>query len=106
MATLDKTSPLAECRDECRRTACWEEEGDAAKARAFITACRHLIDRLYDSIQSSGGAQAHSLQLGIEKYERQLKEARAWLAANGEGKTAAGDSPPSVRHLYPSAGWS
>jgi len=83
MASLDSTSTLDEVKAAYADNASYSEDGSAAKARAFIVACRILLIKLPERVQHGGSGTAEMVQLNLTLINQQLADARAWLAANG-----------------------
>lgn len=79
MATLSSASSLAAIQAEYLDTASYGEDGDVAKARRFVTACRLLILKTPKRHGNQHGDTEYSPDLIAE----QLKEARDWLERNG-----------------------
>ena len=82
MATLDASSSLAEVRAAYADAASFEEDASPAKARSFITACRLLL-ALLPKRSAHGDRGSNEVELDLTVLERQLVEARRWLAAQG-----------------------
>ncbi|HEX8911075.1 MAG TPA: hypothetical protein VF796_01865 [Humisphaera sp.] len=85
MAALNSTSTLAEIEAAYMDNASYAEDGSAAKARAFVTACRLLILKT----PKMTGTREAQLTLSPELLAGQIDEANAWLASNGGGPAAA-----------------
>lgn len=64
----------------------WEEDGDLAKAKAFVTVCTALIPKL-PSQSGKGGA---SMSLNTTMLTEQLERAREFVKANGSTNGASG----------------
>ncbi len=93
MSTLSSTSTYAEILAEYMDSAVYEEDGDVAKARAFVTACRFLLR--YPSRLQVGGRQAgHEMEIDVTSLRAEMKAAQEWIAANETvtgGRTTWGD---------------
>jgi len=87
---LSSTSTLAQVQAAYDDNASYEEDGDAAKARAFITACRLLIRRLARSVEKSSGSIRQRVELELAQIREQQAAAQAWLAVHGGAKTPDG----------------
>ena len=87
---LGAASTLTQVQNSYDDNASYEEEGDAVKARAFITACRILLRRLPQQIEDSSGQRRQSLQRDLQRIQAELDAARQWLATNGGAVTPSG----------------
>ena len=88
MATLTSASTTEEVKAAYDDSAGYAEDGSAAAAATFVTACRILLRRLPKSIMRGSSDQ---LTLELELIRAELIEAQRWLAS----KRAAGGG---VRH--------
>lgn len=95
MASLDSTSTLADIKSAYADNASYAEDGSAAKARAFITACRLLLLKLPRKAAFAGQA-GHEIELDTKLLADEIRQAQQWLTLNSG--TAAG----SVTTLVPS----
>jgi len=93
MAALSSSSTLVEVKAAYDDNASYEEDASVSKAKAFVTACRFLLRRLPK--RSAGSAGSGEIELNSEQIERQLEEARKWVAAND---TAPATSVGHTRH--------
>ena len=89
---LDSTSTLQEILDAYADNASYAEDGSAAKARGFVTACRLLLLQL-PKRAASGGRGGEEIELDPLVIENQLNQARQWLARNDVSASAG-----RVRH--------
>lgn len=76
-----------------RDNASYAEDGSAAKANAFITACSFLLEQRPKRAAHGGRGTEFELDPGV--IERQQQRASRWLAANA-GVTAGG---AGIRHV-------
>lgn len=81
MATLNSASTLAEIKAAYFDNASYSEEGDAAKARAFITACRCLLMKIPRRV-AHGGPASEEIEMEPRLLLDQIEEAKRWLASN------------------------
>lgn len=86
MSTITSLTTLAEIRTELMRTASYEEDASAEKARAFITACRALMAVSPSAATEDG----QSLANDKAHYREEMKLAREWLARYGQTPTPTG----------------
>jgi len=92
MATLDSTSTLAQIRASWKDNASYAEDNSTAKARAFETACRFLIEAL----PAQSGRNGTALQFDKQSMREELTQVRKWIAVRG---ASAGGSGTSTRRL-------
>lgn len=92
MSTLTSSSTPAQIQAAYADNASYAEDNSAAKAKAFITACRMLLG-LTPSSTSTAGV---SVDINLEVVERQQKSAETWLATHA---VADSGSIGRVRHL-------
>jgi hypothetical protein len=85
MSTLTSQSSLADVQAAYMDNASYEENGSAAQAAAFITACRFLMLML----PKSGGQREVSMQMNPEMIQQEMADAKVWIASN-PGAGAAG----------------
>ena len=79
-STITSASTLADCEASYLDNAGYAENNSVAQAAAFVTACRALLLKMpAKSAHGKGG----SVEFNLEMIQRQLTEARAWLAAVG-----------------------
>ena len=81
MGSLNSASRLAEIKAAYDDNASYEEDGDAAKARAFITACRLYLMRIPRRV-AHGGPASEEIELEPRMLIDQIQEAKRWLALN------------------------
>jgi len=93
MATLSSTSTLVEVQAAYDDNAGYAEDGSAAMARTFITACRILLRRV-PKRASHGGRGAEEVELDPTMIREELKAAQQWLATD---PVALGDSGTGAR---------
>ena len=96
MSTLSGTSTLAEVWAAYDDNASYEEDGDAAKCAAFITACRILLRRQPSRSAKTGGSGGggSDIQFDPAQFAAELAQARKWLAVNrtnGPGRVVEPD---------------
>lgn len=80
---LDSSNTIADYIASYNDNACYDEVGSVVKAKAFVTACRLLMQNLFLS-QSQGG---ESASISITSIENALAEAQRWLAINDPNST-------------------
>lgn len=88
MSALDSTSTIAEAKAAYFDNASYEEDASAAKARAFVTACRFLLLMLP---KRSKHGSAGEVELDPVQIRQQLVAAQSWTAANDTTSVAAGE---------------
>lgn len=79
-------STLPDARAAYLANADYAEVGSAVKARAFIVACRALL--ILQPMRSM--ATSHQVEFNPSLIERELKEAKTWLALNGTNANTGG----------------
>jgi len=90
---LDSSSSDAEILAAYQDNACYEEEGNVTKAKAFLTACRCLL-LILPKRAAHGGRGAEEIELSTDLIQQQLADCRQWLALHDTS-----NHPPRVRHL-------
>lgn len=75
---IDETSTIDECKSELRANAAYDLNGSTTEARAFIYACRCLIDLCLEA----GAKGDETYRDDVAKYERMMKRAESWLSGN------------------------
>lgn len=93
MSTLDSASTLAEIHASYDDSASWEEDGDAAKAAAFVTACRFIL-RLAVKESQGGKSQTAEMEFDFESIRNEMAEARKYIGQQSAGSS----SNPNVVH--------
>lgn len=83
MSTLSSASTYADGVDAYLDNAGYEEDGSAAKAKAFITACRFLL-RFPKRAQSGTSKGGQEFETSPEALRAEITEAQEWLAANDQ----------------------
>lgn len=90
MSSLSSSSTLKEILDAYADNASYEEDGDLAKCRAFITACRILSEQRPVE-HAHGGRGAESIRFDPEQLPNEIKAARQFIAARaGAAQGGAG----------------
>lgn len=84
MADLDSTSTVDDVRASYLDNMSYEEDGDAAKCRKFMTACRAMLANPY-IVRALG----QEMQLSISAIQSQLTDARVWLSVNGSAASGS-----------------
>lgn len=79
MATLSSTSTLAEVLAAYDDNASYEEDGSAAKAKAFVTACRLLLMKIPKRSEWQGVAVT---EYDPEQIRQAMEAARVYALAN------------------------
>lgn len=85
MASLSSASTNSQVFAAYDDNASYEEDGSAAKARAFITACVILRRRLPQIVQQTGGS-----MITVQSLESEMERARAWIATNPDATSGTG----------------
>jgi hypothetical protein len=83
MSTLNAASTDAQVWQAYDDNSSYEEDGNAAKAAAFITACRILLRRRPTQMTQAGG---RSIAFDAMSIREERLRASRWLAANGGGQ--------------------
>ena len=96
MATLSSSSTLAQIQAEYADTASYSEDGDVAKCRRFITACRLLILKT----PKSYGTREAQTEYNPELIREELQEAKFWLERVG-GETPVPTSAGAADEARP-----
>jgi hypothetical protein len=90
---LDASSTRREVLDAYHNNAAYEENESLAQARAFVSACRHLLSPRHNVKRSVHGGRAEEVELDLTLIERQMLAAQHWAAGYH-----AFDSGSSVVH--------
>lgn len=93
MSTLSSDSTYAEIVAAYMDSAVYEEDGDVAKAKAFVSACRMLI-RFPSRLQVGGRQAGHEMEMDLATLRAEMAAAQSWIAANDStagGRTTWGD---------------
>jgi hypothetical protein len=88
MSTLDSQSSLDDVRAAYADNASYQEDGSAAKCRAFMTACRLLLLHLPKRM-AHGGRGNEEIEMDLTVIQAEIREARQWLAVYGAAEAAA-----------------
>jgi hypothetical protein len=78
MASLSSASTIAEIEAAYMDNAGYAEDRSAAKARAFVTACRLLLLKR----PTEAGSGTDRLVLSPDQISGQIRSAEDWLASN------------------------
>ena len=81
MSSLSSSSTDTEVWNSYDDNASYEEDSDTAKAAAFITACRILLQR---RPKRAGWQQGAEQEFDPSVYEQQMQDARDWKANQSE----------------------
>ena len=92
---IDSTSTFAQVEAAYDDTACYAEQNDPAKARAFITAGTILLRRMPEA----SGTKEANFQYRMDLIAKQIEKAEAWLAANDYSSSSANTRGPGVKRL-------
>ena len=76
MSTLTSASTPADIQAAYADNASYAEDGDVAKAKAFVTACRMLLGLTPSRMSTAPGV---SLYVNLEVVERQLNAAQKYV---------------------------
>lgn len=82
MSSLSSSSTRAEIVAAYRDNASYAEDNSVDKAKAFVTACRFLIQLERSNIEHLGGTR---VETDVSVIADQLRDAQRWLAANAAG---------------------
>lgn len=85
MSTITSASTLADVQAAYVDNASYAEDGDVAKAKAFLTASRVLLLKM----PAEAGSREGNMRLNPELIQKEMGEARTWLAANDTPVTAS-----------------
>lgn len=78
---LDSTSTTAEVYAAYADNASYEENDSLSEAKAFVSACRLLLSPLHSVKRSAaGGRSGTEVELSQELLQKQLDQAREWVA--------------------------
>ena len=80
MSSLSSSSTLAQVKNAYYDNADYDVDGDIGQARTFIVACRQLLLRL----PKRGKKADDEVELDPVRIEKQLDDARSWLALNND----------------------
>lgn len=89
---INSSSTLDEIKAAYLDNATYDEEGDAAKAKAFIVACRALLLKMPRRARHGGNEE---IELTPDEIRRELDKARQWLTVHGDDTA----DTARVRHL-------
>jgi hypothetical protein len=95
MSYVNSSSSLAQVQAAYDDNASYDVERDPAKARAFITAARILVNRIP---RETSTPQAQ-LRTAIDLINEQIKSATDWLAANDTAGSATNVNGPACKRL-------
>jgi len=93
VSALSSSSSFADVVAAYEDNASWEEDGDLAKAKAFITACRFLLRYAQRSAKRGQGTAAEQ-EFNYDAVRAEMAQARAYVAEQESGTT----SNPNVIH--------
>lgn len=69
----------------------YEENESVAEAKAFATACRLLLSPRFSVKRTShGGGSGEEVELDLNIIQKQLDDARQWVAANAPAANGTG----------------
>lgn len=80
MSTLNSASTFEQIQAAYADNASYQEDGSAAKARAFITACRLLLLKLPKRVSKGGKSQGEEIELDPRLLAEQIGEAKRYLS--------------------------
>lgn len=86
MSSINSTSTLDQVKAAYDDNCSYQEDGDATKCAAFITAATMLLRRLPLEASKEG----QSLRLSLDLIRAELKQARAWLATSSAAAAGGG----------------
>ena len=86
---LDAQSTFAEIYAEYMNCASYDMEGDVAKAKRFVVACRFMLNPLF--IQDEHRHAGESSRIEFARIQKQLDDAISYVAENDESVTGVGD---------------
>jgi hypothetical protein len=92
---ISSTSTFAEVEAAYDDNASYAEEASPTKARAFITAATILLRRMPEA----SGTREANFQYRMDLIEKQIQQARDWLAANDNSSSSANTRGPGVKRL-------
>ena len=92
---IDSSSTFAQVEAAYDDNASYAEENSPAKARAFVTAGTILLRRMPEA----SGTREANFQYRMDLIEKQVREARDWLAANDNSSSSANTRGPGVKRL-------
>jgi hypothetical protein len=96
VSTLNSTSTRAEVVAAYDDNASYAEDGSVAKCKAFITACRFMLNPgRYLRRASSGGRGGEEFEVGFEQIREEIEAAKRWLACRAD----VADGGAGVKHL-------
>lgn len=98
-SNLSSSSTDAEVRSCYQDNANFEESESLTKARAFVTACLHLLQREPASVAKGGS----EMRLTPEQIQKELAYARQWIAQRSDSDFERG-GPRYVRASFRSGG--
>jgi hypothetical protein len=76
---LNSASTLLEVKASYSDNASYHEDGSAAKARTFITACRLLLLMLPKRVSAGGRSQGEEVEFDARLLQDQIVEAKRFL---------------------------
>lgn len=96
---LSSSSTDAQVRTCYQDNADYEEQQSLVKARAFVTACLHLLQREPASVAKGGS----ELRLTPEQIQKELAYAREWIRKRSSEEVEQG-GPRFIRASFRSRG--
>jgi hypothetical protein len=94
--SLSSSSTLVEVQNAYDDNASYAEDGDVAKAKAFITACRILLRRM----PGESGTREQHFKMNPELIQKEMEAAQQFVAANdtanGTGGGASSNGPKVI----------
>jgi hypothetical protein len=81
MSDLNSASDWDAIKAAYANNASYDEDGSAAKARAFVTACRLLLLNLPKRVSKGGRLQGEEIEFDPRLLAEQIAEAQRWLSA-------------------------
>jgi len=82
---LDSTSTYADVVNAYRDNASYEETQDVTKARAFVTACRFLLQMFPASSVNAGGER---VDFNTTLIAKEMEAAQNWISSNAAALTS------------------
>jgi hypothetical protein len=96
MSSINSTSTLAEVQAAYDDNASYAEDGDVAKCKSFITACRILIRR---TPKESGSREAH-MALTPDLLLKEIERAEEWQEAHDTSSSTSTGGPRVTRASF------
>jgi hypothetical protein len=87
---LSSLSTRQEVLDAYADNSAYEENESVAQAKAFASACRLLLSPRFSVKRTVHGSRGEEVELDLTVIQKQLDDARHWIAANAPAANGSG----------------